>query len=451
MMQGPHLSSPRSEPSPAFGDDDPRQIRERSSRYWRSRLRLANALGMVLLIVWGGMWVEAFRVDRLDRGEGFWIPHLDRLAKDFVVHIGRTGKLWANGGNPYEPPEAWLAFPYPPLVPRLFTWTNFTGIRDAVAIWLIGIATLTIAASCRSWRSREELGLRAIPRSLLITLVVFSTPVVFAMERGQCDVLVLPLLAAGVASLKRGTRGLDLIAGIVFVVSAYVKYYPGLVVVGLLLLRRWYAVGSFVTAGAIIGLLDRQWLLGSKENMKIVIAMFVGDGKTQIHPCEHSLSACWRPLWEFYNLSMIAELPGKVMAPLLILPMVLFVCVKVARSCSVEPLLWPLMLWVVAAATFIPPMANDYNLFFLPLAAVAVWDWRDPPLVHGLMAYLLLWWQPFELPIPGPMILSFKLGGLLAVGLCLCFRASSQHDETLAASRGASKSNRLEHLVVSNQ
>jgi hypothetical protein len=375
------------------------------------------------------MWLDAYLENRLEVGEDFWVPEMEMLGGDFVFHIARTARLWAEGENPYEPEIAWLAFPYPPLVPRFFTWTSLMGIREALAVWLIGIASLVVAGTVRTWRTRKELGLREVPLTLLLSAVLFSTPVLFAMERGQCDILVLPLLAGGVAAMRKGTKRFDLLAGLLFVGSAYVKYYPGLVIVGLLALRRWHAVGGFVAFGTIIGLIDLRWLLGSFENMKAGVAMTEAIRTDVIHPCDHSLSGCWRSFWTYWDLSSLAGLPGSVMATAVMLPMVFLVCLRVARSGRSDRLLWPLMLWVVAASTFVPPMASDYNLFFLPLAALAVWDRRDPPAVHLLMAYLLLWWQPFDLEINGALILAFKLGGLLAVALSLCRRASECSSE----------------------
>lgn len=428
-MPGHHLpqSPPRGE-LPGTNSPDPPAPRRHFNR-------AGTVLGGVLLCCWASMWLDGYLENRLDKGEDFWVPEMHVLGGDFIFHIARTARIWAEGGNPYEPEVSWLAFPYPPLVPRLFTWTSLMGIREAVAVWLVGIASLTIAATMRTRRTRRELGIQPVPLTLLLSAVLFSTPVLFAMERGQCDVLVLPLLAGGVAAMRGGTKRLDLLAGLLFVVSAYVKYYPGLVLVGLLALRRWHAVGGFVGAGAIIGLIDLRWLLGSFENMKAGVAMAEAMRSDAIHPCDHSLSGCWRSFWTYWDLTDLAELPGPPMAAAIILPLVGLVCLRVARSGGDARLLWPLMLWVVAAATFVPPMASDYNLFFLPLAALAVWDRRDPAAVHLLMAYLLLWWQPFDLEIDGALVLAFKLGGLVAVGLSLCRRASELASEIPEAAR----------------
>jgi hypothetical protein len=88
-------------------------------------------------------------------------------------------------------------------------------------------------------------------------------------------------------------------------------------------------------------------------------------------------------------------------------------------------LVFPYLTWLVAAATYLPVVSHDYNLIFLPVAALALWDRRDPVWVHFLMALLLLWWQPFHLPVSGKLLFLFKMGGLLAVAVSLVRRAQS--------------------------
>ena len=91
--------------------------------------------------------------------------------------------------------------------------------------------------------------------------------------------------------------------------------------------------------------------------------------------------------------------------------------------CSVrDQILYPYFTWLMAAATFFPPVSNDYNLFYLPLAALAVWDRRDAVVVHLLLALLLLWWQPLLLPIGAGLLMFFKLAGVAGVGLSLLAR-----------------------------
>ena len=53
-------------------------------------------------------------------------------------------------------------------------------------------------------------------------------------------------------------------------------------------------------------------------------------------------------------------------------------------------------------------MAYDYNLLFFPLAAVAVWDRRDPVLSTILLAAAVPWLQPFQLSVPPLVLMGLK-------------------------------------------
>jgi hypothetical protein len=70
------------------------------------------------------------------------------------------------------------------------------------------------------------------------------------------------------------------------------------------------------------------------------------------------------------------------------------------------------------------PVSNDYNLFFLPMAALAAWDRRDPVFVHVLMGMFLFWWQPMQLPISPEMLFILKIVGLYAIGVSVAIRAN---------------------------
>ncbi len=99
-------------------------------------------------------------------------------------------------------------------------------------------------------------------------------------------------------------------------------------------------------------------------------------------------------------------------------------------------LLLPYFTWLAATATFLPKIAHDYSLLYLPLTALAVWDRRDRAAVHLLMLPALLWWQPFRLPGVGPKILFVgKCLAMLALAMCLVARA--REDDARAAGGSA--------------
>src|SRR5204862_2573067 len=108
----------------------------------------------------------------------------------------------------------------------------------------------------------------------------------------------------------------------------------------------------------------------------------------------HPLSVFWGYFWRETPLAFLASVPGIVAACAIILPVVCWMSYRLYQLPERNKLILPYLLRLAAAATFMPRTANDYNLFFLPLAILVVWDKRDSVVVHILMGFLLLWWQP---------------------------------------------------------
>ena len=78
------------------------------------------------------------------------------------------------------------------------------------------------------------------------------------------------------------------------------------------------------------------------------------------------------------------------------------------------------------------PYSIDYNLVPLPLAALAVWDRRDPLAVHAaLVLAILTWGQPLALPLAGDTLLLLKLSTLYAVGTSLALKETSVPPQTI--------------------
>jgi hypothetical protein len=107
----------------------------------------------------------------------------------------------------------------------------------------------------------------------------------------------------------------------------------------------------------------------------------------------------------------------------IVLPIIGWVGLRLYRSKHADRLIYVWFLWVLSVASFVPDIANDYSLSFLPVAAIAVSSFRDPLFVRIGLVLLALWWQPFFLPIPGPIMLAIKLLGVLAVGRSITARA----------------------------
>ena len=122
----------------------------------------------------------------------------------------------------------------------------------------------------------------------------------------------------------------------------------------------------------------------------------------------------------------LGRVPGTVAAALILGPIMLWVSWRLSRCAEPRPLILPYFLWLISAATFFPPVANDYSLVFLPLAVVATWDRRDPVLVHVSMGLLLLWLQPWQLDISPRVLIFGKTAGMWAMGVSLIWRIREQ-------------------------
>src|SRR5207253_6526098 len=130
--------------------------------------------------------------------------------------------------------------------------------------------------------------------------------------------------------------------------------------------------------------------------------------------------------WAHSLFPWLGRVPGTMGALAFVLPLCVWVSRGIYRTPATSAICLPYLLWLAAAATFLPQVSNDYNLVFLPLAALMTWDRRDPIWIHGCLAFLLLWWQPLALPVGTNMLLAFKFAGLVAVGACVVNRAREQ-------------------------
>ena len=229
---------------------------------------------------------------------------------------------------------------------------------------------------------------------------------------------------------RRKSPWAEFAAGALLAIAPWIKVYPGLLGVGLVGLRRWHGLAGFILAALLFGLVDFQEVQRFARNcgqyMHNSSLMEQGSPPAPAHPWCHSLPENWHNLWQRTPppLAWLAHIEGHVATALLLVPLLTWTTFHVYRSRRREELTYPFLIWVTALACFVPRAANDYSLVFLPLAALAVWDRHDPLLVHVGLAALLLWWQPFALPIDGNLLLIIKVAGLAMVGVSLAERAS---------------------------
>jgi hypothetical protein len=379
----------------------------------------------VLLVLWCIWWGVSFHHQTLQAGKHLWFS--PAFGVDFYYHVDFPARIWWNGEDPYANKEHF--FPYPPSEMRLFAWVNLMTPRAALMVWLIVMTMIIVAAAWAASRWRRRLSLGEIPPLAAVVLILFSTPVLFALERGQYDPLSLLFILAALPLLNHQSKWAQFLAGAVLCLAPWAKVYPGLIFVGLLGLRRWRALAGFVAVGIVIAIAFlysgeiQRFLVNNALHIQMAenLALFAsGD------PCPWNHSLTLMGLWFGVQPGWLGLLFGKVIAAALLLPPLVWVTYHVYRCPARDTLTYPYLLWVVALATFVPPISNDYNLCFLPLAVLAVWDRRDPLLVHVAIVLLFIWWQPVGMAIGGKPLLLVKFIGLGAIAICLVERACEQ-------------------------
>lgn len=384
-------------------------------------------VGIALLAAWTVWWSLSISDQRLVGVDRMVFGAHPAYGFDFQQALYRPTRIWSEGGDPYE--ECGIQFPYPPTVLRLFYWTRAFSLEQAMAIWVVALAAMAMLGAVTAWFWRRQLQLAPVPVTLVVAGILWSSPVVFAMERGNFDLISIPIIVSSLALLRLSDSKLaGVLSGAILAISPWAKLYPGIMLVGLVALRRRVVLASFVLAGCLIGWSIWDEMPGffwrNQEARDWIGALTKLRPHLQPNPWSHGLAASWPRIWLGSPLPQLAHIPGSLAASVMLLPVMGWVSLRIYRCPQRTKLDFPYLFWLVALGTFVPTIANDYSLAFLPIAAVAVWSRCDNKIVQFMLAASLLCWQPFLTPLPGGLVLLLKYAALLAVGVCLVERAS---------------------------
>lgn len=391
--------------------------------------RWPTMLGILLVGIWLFWWICNIRENRMLGGTYSWVPAYQFLGVDFQANWFSV-RLWRSGHDPYlEMNGAPLPakYAYPPIVLRSFLWCNRVWLGKATIGWIAALTVMSAIGAVAVCRARSRLALSAIPWPLVLAAVLFSTPFLYAIERGNCDLcVVLFLLPAAWALGQASNWKLDCMAGACIALAASYKVYPAILVPALVGLGRWRALLACGIAACLIWLPDLRFGSEFLANVRVFVEREAPSATGFYVPTSHTISGGWKLFWTGTSFEWLLSIPGPAAWAIFAAPLAAWVAWALRRHSSNKALVYPYFLWLCALATFLPQISNDYNLVFFPLAVLAVWDRRDPVPVHMIMGLLLLWWQPVALPIGDKLLLVIRLLGLIAVGMCLVNRAREQ-------------------------
>jgi hypothetical protein len=272
-----------------------------------------------------------------------------------------------------------------------------------------------------SWAARNELGLSPLPLVFVLGATFASYPVLFEIERGNCNVFPLLAILVIFGTLRWPRRLLgDLIAGLAVAVAIGVKPYAVALVLGLVALRRpRAALFTLAWLGVFALLLWRdvgRWLNVARETSEIQQGDYLDFS--------HSVISHWSVLARDLGLPWLRGLSPTLVVGGAMLGLGIGISWKVFRARDNRAVAWPYLLWLSALATFVSPVAQDYNLLFIPLAILAMWSAADSWKLHVGVATTLLWCQPLYLGISGAPWLLLKTAGVMFLGWLVVQRVS---------------------------
>jgi hypothetical protein len=407
-------------------------------------------IGVGLLVVWLCWFGISLAQQPLPRAVPFQKNYLqDRftyiLLEPFIGldfhHNYVAARTWRQGVDPYAElrgDPANVRYTYPPLTLVAFSWTDlfppgpsmrmtgtngaqsdFATSKPAILVWLAVILGLTGFAAWRSWLTRKDLGLAPLPLPFVLGATLMSYPVLFELERANCNTLPLLAIAVLVTALGRADRWRgDLMAGLCVALATGIKPYAIVLLIGLLALRRYrataFALGWLVLQAIIFSPDLRRWLaVAHIQNMSYAPVYM---------DFSHSLIAHWQLIARDLGWPALAQMPAKTVTGGILMLTTLAVSWRVFRRGAGTAIAWPFLLWLAAMATMISPIAQDYNLLFIPLAVLSAWSATDSWRVQLCVGLVLLWWQPFFIGVANLPWLLLKVVSVILVGILIVCR-----------------------------
>ena len=402
--------------------------------------------GVLLLVLWTGWWGVSLCRPIPCLWPGPAVSERDRvtylLIWPFVgvdfQHNYAAVNSWLDGHDPYvaienDPMNG--HYIYPPLTLLAFAWVGlfppaavhtvlsvsgpagvaeFPYCRPAIFLWMAAIVAIVGLAAGQSWRIRRRLRLAPLPFVFVLGATLISYPVMFELERGNCDVLPLLALVLLVPALTLRPRlAGDLAAAACVGFAADTKAYPGILLLGLVALRR-HRAAALAAALLLVPAVAfwqpfSEWLAIARADSANTTSVFMDYS--------HSLLVHWQLVWTTLGLPALGgRLPREAMVDGLVLAAVALVSWRVFRARAEPAAAWPYLLWLTTMGTLVNATAYDYSLLYLPVAVLAAWEPRDPWRVQLCLLPALTWWLPFYVGLGGLPLLLVKVAGIVLVG-----------------------------------
>lgn len=343
--------------------------------------RRAEVLAIIVLggfiVAVAAHYMLAFYQGRLYPFSTFLFRPSDRFASEapgFGNHIfGDLYGTWQHtkDGSPYLAPGVFYPSNYLPAAHLLLKPLSWFSYRVAAGIFLIGCLVGVIALFWRRIDVEDRL-----TRSLLtLVLGCLTYPVLFALDRGNVDLLVFFALWA---MLELIVRGRWMWAAAALSVAASMKGIPAVFVLLFLQARQWRAIA--LTVAMSLGLTLTALAImegGIVDNVEALRASLRGFDAASTHGTQG-----------LQHVSTVAGLLGVVehfvgwasglahAAPVISASLL---CVIITATMFLPLELWERLTLLTVAAIIVPTVSYDYRLTLILLPILLVLSEREAP------------------------------------------------------------------------
>jgi hypothetical protein len=396
--------------------------------------------GGLLLFVWGAWWLLSFIGMQFFLRQEFGFPSFVQLGVDFFHNFG-AASLWMKGGDPYLQSfgDSRGLYTYPPILLPMFSWCAGLTIRGAIALWFIAACAMLTVCLVIVQFDRERLKLAVVPWTLTAALVLWSMPVLFELERGQCDVISLLMLCIAVWALARCHWAGDVAAGVLVALAAWIKIYPALMIPGLFVLRRYTAGGAALVAVVLIGFvchsIEPNWISEVAVTQNDRVNAFAStldwirgrpvtppqySGYAPYQTFSHSITNVLPETLAVWGYESFASVPWLMPVALFAGGWIIFVSWSIFKCLDRDRLYLSFLLWLCLMATLVLPVSYDYNLLYAPFFFLALLASPRSTRWYAItFVTALLWLQPMNWFTSPMWSAIFKIAPVFLMGVVL--------------------------------
>lgn len=228
-------------------------------RVWRLVSRACFAIWLGCVLALGGVGIGRFislirqSLDPPDFATYYLASRMLEIAPSAIYDSAALNTLTSSDG-----PRLAFEYVYPPFLAGVMRPLARLPYHQAVAVWLMletmclmgGLVGLLTLTRCPGGR---------VGAAIALVLLLLFTPAQEAVLLGQVSPILLLLSVMGLLLLSQERPIQELVAGILLSVATFIKIFPAILLIYLLLRRRWFCILGGAFGGVVCILAGLLW------------------------------------------------------------------------------------------------------------------------------------------------------------------------------------------------